>query len=133
MPEFPEAVRRRKRAGNRRSVRGLQRRKWALASAKSRVDSRLALFEAGPELQGTAVFKQHRVLCTRRLNVREGQGRSSLRIPKSDYSKYEFDHFFPLNAGGSDDMRNIWPQPLAEAHEKDKVEDEVYTASRTAR
>ena len=48
------------------------------------------------------------------------------QIPKSDYAKYEFDHFIPLSAGGSDDLRNIWPQPLDEAHEKDKVEDEVY-------
>jgi hypothetical protein len=47
-------------------------------------------------------------------------------IPKSDYYKYEFDHFIPLNAGGSDDPGNLWPQPLAEAHEKDKVELEVY-------
>ena len=47
-------------------------------------------------------------------------------IPKSDYSKYEFDHFIPLNCGGSNDPRNLWPQPLAEAHDKDKVEDQVY-------
>jgi hypothetical protein len=47
-------------------------------------------------------------------------------IPKSDYSLYEFDHFIPLSAGGSDDIRNLWPQPIAEAHDKDKVEDQVY-------
>jgi hypothetical protein len=47
-------------------------------------------------------------------------------IPKSDYKLYEWDHYIPLNAGGSDDASNLWPQPLAEAHEKDKVEMQVY-------
>jgi hypothetical protein len=47
-------------------------------------------------------------------------------IAKADYAKYEFDHFIPLSAGGSDGPENIWPQPLDEAKEKDKVEDAVY-------
>jgi hypothetical protein len=65
--------------------------------------------------------------CARDVSMSEKDRVAALYgIPKSDYHKYEFDHFFPLNAGGSDDMRNIWPQPLSEAHEKDKVEDEVY-------
>lgn len=46
-------------------------------------------------------------------------------IPKSDWHLYEFDHLIPLCAGGANDVRNLWPQPLAEAHEKDKLEDEV--------
>ncbi|HYX20492.1 MAG TPA: hypothetical protein VFA98_06560 [Thermoanaerobaculia bacterium] len=49
-------------------------------------------------------------------------------IPREDFKKYEFDHFIPLSAGGSDDQTNIWPQPIAEAHEKDKLEIEVYNA-----
>jgi hypothetical protein len=46
-------------------------------------------------------------------------------VPQSQWKNYEFDHLIPLCAGGSNDARNIWPQPLDEAHEKDKVEDEV--------
>jgi hypothetical protein len=46
-------------------------------------------------------------------------------IPQADWSKYEFDHMIPLNSGGSDDATNIWPQPLAEAHQKDTVEQDV--------
>lgn len=46
-------------------------------------------------------------------------------IPESEWSDYEFDHLIPLCAGGSNDMRNLWPQPLDEAHDKDTVENEV--------
>ena len=46
-------------------------------------------------------------------------------IPKSDWANYEFDHMLPLCAGGSNDIRNLWPQPIAEAKEKDVVENEV--------
>lgn len=49
-------------------------------------------------------------------------------ISKEDYKKYEFDHFIPLNAGGSDDQTNVWPQPIDEAREKDKLEIEIYNA-----
>jgi hypothetical protein len=51
-------------------------------------------------------------------------------IPKSDYAQYEFDHYIPLAAGGSNDITNLWPQPLDEAHEKDRVEDEVFAGMR---
>lgn len=49
-------------------------------------------------------------------------------IPQADWPQYEFDHLLPLCAGGSDDMRNLWPQPIAQAHEKDKLEVEICTA-----
>ena len=39
--------------------------------------------------------------------------------------EYEFDHRVPLCMGGSNDDENIWPQPLDEAHEKDKLEDSL--------
>ena len=72
-------------------------------------------------------YPTHVAYCNRnvsgdeKLKVAEAYG-----IPKSDWSKYEFDHLIPLNAGGSDDFANIWPEPLAEAHEKDKVELDVF-------
>ncbi len=46
-------------------------------------------------------------------------------IPKSEWHNYEFDHLLPLCAGGSDDIKNLWPQPIDEAHLKDRIEDEV--------
>jgi hypothetical protein len=49
-------------------------------------------------------------------------------IPQSDWPKYEFDHLLPLCAGGSDDSRNLWPQPIAQAHEKDKLEVQICIA-----
>ncbi|MBF0298098.1 MAG: hypothetical protein HQK51_05220 [Oligoflexia bacterium] len=47
-------------------------------------------------------------------------------IPRSEWNNYEFDHYIPLNAGGSNDISNIWPQPLDEAKEKNVVELKVY-------
>lgn len=46
-------------------------------------------------------------------------------IAEPDWYHYEFDHLIPLCAGGANDERNLWPQPIAEAHEKDKLEDEI--------
>ncbi|KAI8590708.1 hypothetical protein BDZ88DRAFT_505994 [Geranomyces variabilis] len=43
-------------------------------------------------------------------------------IARSDYSSVEFDHLIPLGIGGDDSAANLWPQPLADAHVKDKVE-----------
>ena len=51
-------------------------------------------------------------------------------VPKSEWYKYEFDHLIPLAAGGSNDIRNIWPQPKAEALVKDKVELATYEGLR---
>jgi hypothetical protein len=48
-------------------------------------------------------------------------------IAEADYSKYEFDHYIPLAAGGANDVTNLWPQPLSDANKKDVVEDKVYT------
>lgn len=49
-------------------------------------------------------------------------------IPAPEWVKYEFDHFMPLCAGGSNNSQNLWPQPIAEAKQKDVIEVQVCTA-----
>jgi len=51
-------------------------------------------------------------------------------IDQSEWPNYEFDHFIPLCAGGSNDISNLWPQPLDEANEKDVIENRVCNALR---
>lgn len=46
-------------------------------------------------------------------------------IPRDTWQNYEFDHLIPLCAGGSDEITNVWPQPLVEARSKDRVENMV--------
>jgi len=38
---------------------------------------------------------------------------------------FEIDHRVPRCAGGADDKRNLWPQPISEAHLKDWLEDRI--------
>lgn len=47
-------------------------------------------------------------------------------IPESEFYKYEFDHYIPLSAGGANSAKNIFPQPLEEANEKDKLELDIF-------
>ena len=47
-------------------------------------------------------------------------------IPQSEWSNYEFDHLIPLNAGGDSSIANLWPQPIVEAKDKDKTEQQTY-------
>ena len=49
-------------------------------------------------------------------------------IPASQWLNYEFDHFMPLCAGGANSIQNLWPQPIAEAKQKDVIEVQVCTA-----
>jgi hypothetical protein len=42
---------------------------------------------------------------------------------------YEVDHFIPLELGGSNDIRNLWPEPRDPQpgfHEKDRVENYLH-------
>jgi hypothetical protein len=42
---------------------------------------------------------------------------------------YQLDHVVSLELGGAPrDMRNLWPEPIAIAHEKDKVENSLHRA-----
>jgi hypothetical protein len=38
----------------------------------------------------------------------------------------EMDHLIPLELGGNNGVTNIWPQPIAEAHIKDRLENELH-------
>lgn len=40
--------------------------------------------------------------------------------------QWELDHWIPRELGGADDVRNLWPQPLAEARQKDRVENYLH-------
>lgn len=35
---------------------------------------------------------------------------------------YEYDHWYPLGAGGANDIKNLWPMPAPQFHWKDTVE-----------
>jgi len=74
-------------------------------------------------------YKEHIAYCNR--NVSEAlkdQIAQNYGVPKSDYSKYEFDHYLPLCIGGDDSIANLWPQPLDQAHQKDVLENQLYDA-----
>jgi len=41
---------------------------------------------------------------------------------------YVIDHLIPLELGGANDVRNLWPQPRNEARAKDHIEDALHVA-----
>jgi hypothetical protein len=66
--------------------------------------------------------------CKRNVSLAEKQqiAKAYGDIPESEWPNYEFDHLIPLNAGGDSSIANLWPQPIAEAKEKDKLEQEIF-------
>jgi len=40
----------------------------------------------------------------------------------------EYDHLIPRELGGADDVKNLWPQPWAEATKKDALENAAHRA-----
>jgi len=57
-------------------------------------------------------------------------------IPHSLWREYTVDHLVPIELGGEPfgvldgrwDLRNVWPEPKAEARQKDAVEDALHAA-----
>ena len=47
-------------------------------------------------------------------------------IRLADRNKYEIDYLIPTACGLSNSLDNLWPQPIAEAAEKNKLEDILY-------
>jgi hypothetical protein len=72
-------------------------------------------------------YSAHIAYCNRNVSHAEKlQVAAAYGIPESEWGNYEFDHLIPLNAGGTSQAVNIWPQPIAEAHEKDRIEQATY-------
>jgi hypothetical protein len=46
--------------------------------------------------------------------------------PKQPPGAYECDHLVPLELGGSNSIRNLWPQPAPAFREKDRVENALH-------
>lgn len=51
-------------------------------------------------------------------------------IPHERWRDFTLDHDVPLSLGGApEDLRNVWPEPKAEAKRKDEVEDALLAAA----
>jgi hypothetical protein len=72
-------------------------------------------------------YPEHIARCDRNIGSQEKNqvAQEYGNIPTSQYSSYEFDHMIPLCAGGSNDIKNLWPQPIAQAHQKDVLENDI--------
>ncbi len=50
----------------------------------------------------------------------------SYGLPWEKHKEYEFDHLIPLELGGSNGIKNIWPEPWKEARKKDGEENRLH-------
>ncbi len=49
-------------------------------------------------------------------------------IPRGHRRGLRIDHLIPLETGGSNEVRNLWPQTYAESRQKDEVENALHEA-----
>lgn len=47
-------------------------------------------------------------------------------VPYADRAAYELDHLIPLELGGDNSPRNLWPEPGASPNPKDVLEDTLH-------
>lgn len=75
-------------------------------------------------------YPEHIARCRRNIVTEEKSAvaKSYGGLPQANWPQYEFDHLIPLCAGGSNDIGNLWPQPIAEARQKDVLEDDICVA-----
>src|SRR6185312_9551165 len=87
-----------------------------------------------PNFSGYA-YAEHIAKCNRNVDDQEKNDIAHAygNIPQADWVKYEFDHLIPLCVRGSVDIKNVWPQVLSEAHEKDKLENEICIGMQTGK
>ncbi len=81
------------------------------------------------------VYPEQIARCDRNIGVAEKAivAQAYGNIPRTQWSNYEFDHLIPLCAGGGNDVHNLWPEPIAEAREKDKLEVQICNAMQAGR
>lgn len=53
---------------------------------------------------------------------------AAYRVPYATHALYELDHLIPRELAGADDVANLWPQPWADAHLKDREENRLHVA-----
>jgi hypothetical protein len=84
-----------------------------------------------PDFDGNA-YQEQIPHCNRNFNNSKKMAVARVyNVPPNQWSNYEFDHLIPLCAGGSNDVRNVWPEILSHAQLKDAVEDHVCSGMRS--
>jgi hypothetical protein len=82
---------------------------------------------------GAVATTDLRVICQTstesRRHVTEATKRAVLAeygVAWEDRRTVEIDHLVPLALGGSNSRENLWPQPIEDAEQKDRVENKVH-------
>jgi hypothetical protein len=83
-----------------------------------------------PDFDGN-VYPEQVPHCNRNFNNSKKMAVArAYNVPPPQWKYYEFDHLIPLCAGGSNSVRNVWPEILPHAHMKDVLEDHVCSGMR---
>lgn len=62
----------------------------------------------------------------RNVNLAEKQACAKAYGYSAAFSAVEFDHLISLELGGANDIKNLWPQPIAQAKVKDRLENYLH-------